>query len=399
MRLAGRRIILGITGSIAAYKSALLVRQLIIEGAEVQVVMTESAADFVSPLTVSVLSKKPVLTNMITRENTWNNHIELGIWAELFLIAPASAHTLSAFAQGACENLLQAVFLSSRATVMIAPAMDHDMFLHPATQANLALLKQRGAVIIDPVKGELASGLFGEGRMEEPELILEKVVSFFNNDKPLSGKKFLLTAGPTIEKIDPVRFISNHSTGKMGTAIARALLKRGAIVNLVAGPLQTEIPKGAIHFPVSSAADMLEVCKTIFPSSDVAIMTAAVADYTPVESSNQKIKKSKDSWNLELRKTEDVLFNLGKIKSSNQILIGFALETHNELENAKDKLLRKNLDMIVLNSMNDQGAGFSHDTNKVTLVFKDNTTKELPLMSKDLVAEQIVDSLLNLMHA
>ncbi|MBK9399333.1 MAG: bifunctional phosphopantothenoylcysteine decarboxylase/phosphopantothenate--cysteine ligase CoaBC [Bacteroidetes bacterium] len=399
MQLAGKRIILGITGSIAAYKAALITRLLVLEGAEVQVIMSESAAAFISPLTLSVLSKKPVLSQMVSAEQTWNNHVELGLWADLFVVAPISANTLAAFANGTCQNLIHAVFLSARCPVMVAPAMDHDMFLHEATRANIALLKKRGVLFIDPAKGELASGIIGEGRMQEPEFILEKISSYFDSDKPLAGKKILVSAGPTREKIDPVRYISNFSTGKMGVAIARALLNAGATVYFVSGPLQIEIPSAVHLVSVTSAEEMLNACTGIFPEMDAAIMTAAVADYTPMKVNDQKVKKMEAAWNLELSKTEDILLHLGKIKKRNQLLIGFALETQNELENAQEKLTRKNLDMIVLNSMNDEGAGFGTDTNKVTLLFKDNTMKDVPLMSKDLVAKEIIDSLLNLMHA
>ena len=399
MRLSGKRIILGVTGSIAAYKSAPLCRLLKGEGADVQIITTRSAEDFVSPLTLSVLSGKPVLSEMISEENTWNNHIDLGMWADLFLIAPLSAHTLSAFATGTCENLLQAVYLSARCPVFVAPAMDHDMYLHAATTQNLEVLKQRGQTIIGPAHGELASGLVGEGRMEEPEVILEKVISFFSANKPLAGKSIIVTAGPTQEAIDPVRFITNHSTGKMGIAIATSLVEMGAQVKLIAGPIQEKIPAGLFHIPVISADDMLQACVQHFPTADAAIMTAAVADYRPSTVSDKKVKKSDDDLQLPLSKTVDIAATLGKMKTKNQFLVGFALETNDELINAQKKLISKNLDFIVLNSLNDKGAGFGTDTNKVTLIFNGNKSIDLPLMTKSKVASNIVESLVNLMHA
>ena len=399
MRLSGKRIILGVTGIIAAYKSAPLCRLLKGEGADVQIITTRSAEDFVSPLTLSVLSGKPVLSEMISEENTWNNHIDLGMWADLFLIAPLSAHTLSAFATGTCENLLQAVYLSARCPVFVAPAMDHDMYLHAATKQNLEILKQRGQTIIGPAHGELASGLVGEGRMEEPEVILEKVISFFSLNKPLAGKSIIVTAGPTQEAIDPVRFITNHSSGKMGIAIATSLVEMGAQVKLIAGPVQEKIPSGLIHIPVISADDMLQACIQHFPTADAAIMTAAVADYRPSTVSDKKVKKSDDDLQLPLSKTVDIAATLGKMKTKNQFLVGFALETNDELINAHKKLISKNLDFIVLNSLNDKGAGFGTDTNKVTLIFNGNKSIDLPLMTKSKVASNIVESLVNLMHA
>lgn len=399
MRLSGKRIILGITGSIAAYKSAPLCRLLKGEGADVQVITTKSAADFVSPLTLSVLSGKPVLSDMISEKNTWNNHIDLGIWADLFLIAPLSAHTLSALASGTCENLLQAVYLSARCPVFVAPAMDHDMYLHPATKQNLEVIRQRGHTIIGPAHGELASGLIGEGRMEEPEQILERIVAHFAANKPLIGKSIIVTAGPTQEAIDPVRFITNHSSGKMGIAIANMLVEMGAQVKLIAGPVQEKIPAGLIHIPVVSAEDMLNACMEHFPTSNAAIMTAAVADYRPSTVYEQKVKKSDDELQLPLSKTVDIAATLGKMKKKDQFLVGFALETNDEIANAQKKLKSKNLDFIVLNSLNDAGAGFGTDTNKVTLIFNENKRIDLPLMSKTKVASNIVESLVNLMHA
>ena len=399
MRLSGKKILLGITGSIAAYKSAAICRLLKSEGAEVQVVMTSAATGFITPLTLSVLSGNPVLTEMVTEENTWNNHVALGLWADLFLIAPASANTISAFTSGACDNLLQAVFLSARCPVMFAPAMDHDMYLHEATHANLDTLKSRGNLIIGPAKGPLASGLNGEGRMLEPEEILEHVLRFFHPDQPLRGKKILVNAGPTREPIDPVRYITNHSTGKMGIAVANALVKAGAEVFLVLGPVSVPVPPGMKVFNVVTSDDMMRECTRLFPEMDAAILSAAVADYKPATVADQKIKKQDQQWSLPMEKTGDVLQQLGTLKKPGQLLVGFALETNNELENARTKLSKKNLDMIVLNSLNDKGAGFGTDTNKVTLVFGNGTVNELPLMSKERTAEEIVKSLVNLTHA
>lgn len=399
MRLSGKKILLGITGSIAAYKAVSLCRLLKSEGADVQVVMTPSAHEFITPLTLSVVSGKPVVSIMISEENTWNNHVALGLWADLFLVAPASANTISAFTNGTCDNLLQAVFLSARCPVMVAPAMDHDMFLHASTQKNLTMLRERGNLIIGPAKGPLASGLNGEGRMLEPEEIFDAAISFFYPEQPLKGKKILVNAGPTREPIDPVRYITNHSTGKMGIAVADALLKAGAEVHLVAGPVSVPVPTGIHLINVITADDMMRECTRLFPEMDAAILSAAVADYKPVTVAGNKIKKNSDQWSLELEKTGDVLLALGKAKKPGQVLVGFALETENEEEYARQKLEKKNLDFIVLNSLRDEGAGFGTDTNKVRLVFRDNTIISLPLLSKEKVAVEIVKSLVNLTHA
>ena len=399
MRLSGKKILLGITGSIAAYKSASLCRLLKAEGAEIQVVMTNSATGFITPLTLSVLSGNPVYTEMISEEKTWNNHVALGLWADLFLVAPASANTISAFSNGTCDNLLQAVFLSARCPVLIAPAMDHDMFLHHATQENLALLKERGIRIAGPASGSLASGLVGEGRMLEPDELLEEVLSFFYPDQPLKGKKVLVNAGPTREAIDPVRYITNHSTGKMGVAVATALLQAGAEVHLVLGPVSVPVPPGIAVTSVVTAEDMMRECTRLFPSMDGAILSAAVADYKPAIAADQKIKKNDQQWSLPMEKTGDVLQALGKMKKPGQLLVGFALETNNEMANAQIKLEKKNLDFIVLNSLQDAGAGFGTDTNKITLLFRNNTSVEIPLMSKQKAAEEIVKSFIHLTHA
>lgn len=399
MRLSGKKILLGVTGSIAAYKSVILCRLLKSEGADVQVVMTPSASSFITPLTLSVVSGKPVLSEMVADDSTWNNHVELGLWADLFLVAPTSAHTIAAFASGSCENLLQAVYLSARCPVMLAPAMDHDMFLHPATTENLKTLSTRGHLQVGPVSGALASGLVGEGRLPEPEVLVEEVVKFFSKPQLLKGKKILVNAGPTREPIDPVRYITNHSTGKMGVAIAAALLEAGAEVFFVTGPLLVEIPKGLIVTKVITAAEMMEACARIFPEMDAAILTAAVADYRPAAVATDKIKKSDEQWSLALEKTGDVLQQLGQLKSKRQLLAGFALETVNEKEHAFQKLQRKNLDFIVLNSLRDEGAGFGTDTNKVTIISKDNSIKEFPLMTKSEVAAEIVQLFVHLYHA
>lgn len=399
MRLSGKRIILGVTGSISAYKAAFLLRLLKAECADVQVVLTDSAEGFITPLTFSVLSGRPVLKRMVSENQTWNNHVELGLWADLLLVAPCSAHSIAAFAGGTCENLLQAVFLSARCQVMIAPAMDHDMYLHPATQDNLETLKKRGVQIIDPVKGALASGLIGEGRLPEPQDIMLKVLSFFENRGALKGKKVMVTAGPTREPIDPVRFITNHSTGKMGVALAENLRDKGAQVVFISGPLQVAYPSGVELVKVETAAEMLDAVKAHFPSCHAAIMAAAVSDYRPDSVSSQKLKKTEDSLQLSLAKTEDISEWVGQQKKTGQITVGFALETENERVNALSKLQRKNLDFIVLNSLNDAGAGFGTDTNKVTLLFSGNNSLQLPLLSKRDVAKKIVESLVNLMHA
>lgn len=399
MQLSGKRIILGVTGSISAYKAASLIRLIKAEGAEIQVITTDSAEGFITPLTLSVLSGRPVLKQMVSETDTWNNHVDLGLWADLLLVAPCSAHSIAAFAGGTCENLLQAVFLSARCQVMIAPAMDHDMYLHAATQDNLETLKKRGVHIIDPVKGALASGLVGEGRLPEPQDIMLKVLDFFENRRALNGKKVLVTAGPTREPIDPVRFITNHSTGKMGVALAEKLRDKGAEVVFISGPLQVAYPLGVDLVKVETAAEMLEAVKSHFPSCHAAILAAAVSDYRPDSVSSQKLKKTDDSIQLALSKTEDISEWVGQQKNTGQITVGFALETENERANALSKLQRKNLDFIVLNSLNDAGAGFGTDTNKVTLLFSDNNTLEVPLMSKQDVAEKIVESLVNLMHA
>lgn len=398
MRLSGKNILLGITGSISAYKSADLCRLLVKEGATVRVVMTPAATEFISPLTLSTLSKNPVFHTMVSEDETWNNHVELGLWADLLLIAPASANTLAHFAGGICDSLLDAVYLSARSPVMLAPAMDHDMYLHTSTQDNITTLKSRGHVIVGPAKGELASGLVGEGRLVEPADIVDKVVNFLYADLPLRGKKIIVTAGPTQEAIDPVRFISNHSTGKMGVAIAKELADNGAEVVLILGPVTIEIPRGITVVPVTSASEMYEASMTNFENASGAILTAAVADYAPEIISSTKIKKSDSDMNLSLIKTKDIATSLGQIKKTNQFLVGFALETNDEINNAKNKLKSKNLDLIILNSLNDEGAGFGTDTNKITFISHTETT-ELPLKLKTDLAKDIVKKIKEFVHA
>jgi phosphopantothenoylcysteine decarboxylase/phosphopantothenate--cysteine ligase len=398
MRLSGKNILLGITGSISAYKSADLCRLLVKEGATVRVVMTPAATEFISPLTLSTLSKNPVFHTMVSEDETWNNHVELGLWADLLLIAPTSANTLAHFSGGICDSLLDAVYLSARCPVMLAPAMDHDMYLHESTQDNIDVLKSRGHVIVGPAQGELASGLIGEGRLVEPADIVNEVVNFLYADLPLRGKKIIVTAGPTREAIDPVRFISNHSTGKMGIAIAKELADNGAEVILVLGPVALEIPRGIKVISVNSASEMYEATITNFENASGAILTAAVADYTPEEVSSTKIKKSDNDMNLALVKTRDIAASLGQIKKANQFLVGFALETNDEINNAKNKLKSKNLDLIILNSLNDEGAGFGTDTNKITFISHTETI-ELPLKLKTDLAKDIVKKIKEFVHA
>lgn len=393
--MKGKKILLGITGSIAAYKSIYLVRLLVKSGAEVKVIMTPSAKDFVSSLTLSTLSHNPVLIDLFD-EQSWANHVMLGRWADVMLIAPLSCNTLSKMAHGQCDNLLLAAYLSSTCPVVIAPAMDEDMWRHPATKENLAKLQSFGNTVIPVDKGELASGLFGEGRMAEPEAIMEFLESNFFLTKSLSGKKALVTAGPTYEAIDPVRFIGNHSTGKMGIAIAKELHRRGADVSLILGPANTHFSANGIKLiRVTSADDMYNACHKIFGETDIAVMSAAVADYTPVKKADQKIKKTEGILNIELTKTKDILKSLGAIKNDKQVLVGFALETTNEKEYALQKLNGKNADMIVLNSLNDAGAGFGHDTNRVTIFQKGGKEFQFDTKSKDDVAKDIVNTIIN----
>ena len=382
---------LGVCGSIAAYKAAILTRLLVKAGAEVKVIMTSSALDFITPLTLSTLSKNPVLMNFQDKgSGTWNSHVDLGLWADILLVAPASANSIAKFAHGICDNLLTAVYLSARCPVYLAPAMDVDMYLHPSTQNNLGILRRYSNQIIEPERGELASGLSGPGRMSEPEKIIEILEEDIEGESKLNGKTVLITAGPTQEAIDPVRFIGNHSSGKMGYALARKMAAKGAEVKLVTGPTAQRLNHSAIEvIDVTSAEEMYKACKKIFPKTDITILAAAVADYRPTKSSRQKIKKKGEKLALDLEKTVDIASELGKLKKKNQLIVGFALETENELSNAKKKLSNKNFDLIVLNSLNDPGAGFSHDTNKVTIIQKSGEIHKFDLKSKDDVAEDI----------
>ena len=397
--LEGKKIVLGVCGSIAAYKAATLVRLLVKAGAEVQVIMTADAANFITPLTLSTLSKKPVLVKYFEPDTgTWNNHVELGLWADFFIIAPASANTLAKMANGQCNNLLTAAYLSAKCPVYFAPAMDLDMWRHPATLANVQKLQSYGNNLIQPGTGELASGLHGEGRMAEPEEIVSFITADTNKTLPLAGKQILVTAGPTYEAIDPVRFIGNHSSGKMGFAIADELAKQGASVTLVTGPTGQHIQQKHItRIDVTTAAEMLDACLQYFDLADACIMSAAVADYTPITVATQKIKKQEDSFCIDLRKTTDILKVLGERKRSNQLLVGFALETQNEEQNAIDKLHKKNLDLIILNSLNDDGAGFKLDTNKITMIDRSLEKTTFDTKSKTEVAADICQKLISLL--
>ena len=396
--LSGKKIVLGVSGGIAAYKTATLVRLFIKAGAHVQVIMTPASKDFVTPLTLSTLSKNPVHSTFYDEEDDnaqWNNHVELGLWADLMLIAPATANTLSKMVNGNCDNLLIATYLSAKCPVYFAPAMDLDMYKHPSTVASFHTLKQFGDIIIPAETGQLASGLSGEGRMAEPENIIAFLENDLESKLPLRGKKILVTAGPTYEAIDPVRFIGNHSTGKMGFDIAESAANYGAEVILISGPTHLNTINPVINLiRVTSAKEMYDACHEYFNSVDVAICAAAVADYKPKFVAEQKIKKSEASLTIELEKTQDILASLGKIKQ-NQFLIGFALETENEIENAKLKIQKKNLDLIVLNSLQDEGAGFGKATNKITFVNKDFIVEPMDLKSKELVANDIMNKVIS----
>ena len=400
MSLQGKKIILAITGSIAAYKTPQLVRLLVKAGAEVQVVMTGAAADFVSPLALATVSRREVFSS-VSNGGHWNNHVHLGRWADVLLVAPCSANSMAKMAQGLCDNMVMAVYLSAPCPVLIAPAMDEDMWLHPATKANLATLQSYGHQVIPVAHGELASGIIGAGRMAEPEEIQHYLETFFETttDAALpSGKKALVTAGPTYEALDPVRFIGNFSTGKMGIAVSLAFAAKGVAVDLVLGPSSEKVdhPLVKVH-RVVSAREMYDACDRIFPEVDFAVLSAAVADFRPQEQAAEKIKKGKEeTLQLTLVKNPDILAHLGSVKKPRQVVAGFALETTNELENARVKLEKKNADMIVLNSLREEGAGFGHDTNKVNILQKDGTVTALPLQSKSGIAKSIVDCILSL---
>ncbi len=387
---------MGISGSIAAYKSVLLLRLLVKEGAEVKVLMTDAAKDFISPLTFSTLSKNPVYSSFIQDNNgIWTNHVELGLWADIFIIAPASANTLSKCANGICDNLLIATYLSAKCPVFFAPAMDLDMYVHPSTLNNLAKLTSYGNHIIQAGYGELASGLIGEGRLAEPEEITQKIIHFFVQEQVFYGKKVLITAGPTQEPLDPVRFISNHSSGKMGYAIAEAFVKSGAMVRLISGPVSLPPPVGLVLENVQTAQEMYDATLKNFTENDIIIFSAAVADYTPKVVADKKIKKNEEIFMLELSKTTDIAASIGQIKKENQIVVGFALETDNELKNAQEKMKRKNFDYIVLNSLQESGAGFRYDTNKVKIISRNGKIHDFELKSKKEVAVDLLEIISN----
>ncbi|WP_300488453.1 bifunctional phosphopantothenoylcysteine decarboxylase/phosphopantothenate--cysteine ligase CoaBC [Flavobacterium sp.] len=395
--LSGKKIILGVSGGIAAYKTATLVRLLIKAGAQVQVVMTPASKDFVTPLTLSTLSKRPVFSTFFNEEDenaVWNNHVDLALWADLIVIAPATANTLSKMVNGNCDNLLIATYLSAKCPVYFAPAMDLDMYKHPSTIASFNALRDFGNHIIPAEKGELASGLSGEGRMAEPENIVAFLEKDLEDQLPLRGKKILVTAGPTYEAIDPVRFIGNHSSGKMGYDIAKAAADAGAEVILVSGPTHLDIKHEHIQIRrVQSALEMYDACHDYFDQVDTAVSAAAVADYRPKNVASQKIKKNDAAFSIELEKTKDILASLGEVKK-NQFLIGFALETENEIEHAKQKIQKKNLDLIVLNSLNDTGAGFGKPTNKVTFIDRNFLVEPMELKTKEEVAQDIVNKII-----
>jgi phosphopantothenoylcysteine decarboxylase/phosphopantothenate--cysteine ligase len=399
--LSGKRILLGVSGSIAAYKSAVLVRLLVKAGAEVKVIMTPAAHDFITPLTLATLSKNPVFTKFLKEETgEWNNHVELGMWADAFVIAPASANTLSKMASGLCDNLLLAAYLSARCKVFFAPAMDLDMVQHPSIKENVKKLIGWGNVLIEPGFGELASGLVGHGRMAEPEEIVFQLNHFFSNAQPLKGKKALVTAGPTHEAIDPVRFIGNNSSGKMGFAIAEELAQQGAEVNLISGPTDLSPVHSAIKITrVTSAEEMYQACVAVFPSVDISVLSAAVADFRPATVADQKIKKAGAGLTIELVKTKDIAAELGSLKKPHQFTVGFALETEQEVANAEKKIAAKNFDLIVLNSLNDKGAGFGHDTNQITLIDRKSQATKFSLKSKKEVARDIVTTIIDKLNA
>lgn len=394
--LKGKKILVGVTGSIAAYKAAFLVRLLVKAEAGVKVVMTTAAEDFITPLTLSTLSKNPILSTFTKGDQgEWNNHVELGLWADAMIIAPASANTLGKMANGLCDNLLLATYLSARCPVFFAPAMDLDMYQHPSVTENIKKLESFGNHIIEAQYGELASGLIGTGRMAEPEDLVEHLRNYFSQHAALKGKKLLITAGPTYEAIDPVRFIGNYSSGKMGYAIAEEAANAGAEVTLVSGPTHLTIDHSLVkRVSVRSGQEMYEACKDVYQDMDVSIFAAAVADYAPKDIADQKIKKAGEAMTVELGKTIDIAKTLGAEKTNKQLNIGFALETNDELDNAKEKIASKNFDLIVLNSLQDSGAGFGHDTNKISIIDKANNIEHFELKTKKEVAKDIVNAII-----
>ena len=397
--MKGKKIVLGITGSIAAYKAAVLTRLLIKKGAEVQIVITPAGKEFITPITLSALTSKPVISEFFSqRDGTWHSHVDLGLWADAMVIAPATASTIGKMAHGIADNMLVTTYLSMKAPVFVAPAMDLDMFAHPSTQHNLDILRSYGNHIIEPASGELASHLVGKGRMEEPEKIVEALENFFTKQEDLKGKKVMITAGPTYEKIDPVRFIGNYSSGKMGYALAEVCAERGAEVTLISGPVNLNVSHPGIHrIDVESAEQMYQAAKKAYAQADAGILCAAVADFTPEQTADHKIKREKDDLVLRLKPTQDIAAALGKEKKPHQLLVGFALETNDEILHAQDKLVRKNFDFIVLNSLNDKGAGFRCDTNKITIIERQGETP-YPLKGKKEVSEDIIDKLASILH-
>ena len=397
--MKGKKIVLGITGSIAAYKAAVLTRLLIKKGAEVQIVITPAGKEFITPITLSALTSKPVISEFFSqRDGTWHSHVDLGLWADAMVIAPATASTIGKMAHGIADNMLVTTYLSMKAPVFVAPAMDLDMFAHPSTQHNLDILRSYGNHIIEPASGELASHLVGKGRMEEPEKIVEALENFFAKQEDLKGKKVMITAGPTYEKLDPVRFIGNYSSGKMGYALAEVCAERGAEVTLISGPVNLNVSHPNIHrIDVESAEQMYQAAKEAYAQADAGILCAAVADFTPEQTADHKIKREKDDLVLRLKPTQDIAAALGKEKKPHQLLVGFALETNDELLHAQDKLVRKNYDFIVLNSLIDKGAGFRCDTKKITIIERQGEPP-YPLKGKKEVAEDIIDKLASILH-
>jgi phosphopantothenoylcysteine decarboxylase / phosphopantothenate---cysteine ligase len=401
--LKGKNILIGVTGGIAAYKTASIIRLLVKDGAEVKVIMTDHAREFITPLTLSTLSKNPVLTEFYNPDNgDWNSHVDLGLWADLYLIAPATANSIAKMANGVADNLLLTTYLSSRCPVFVAPSMDMDMLNHPATIINIETLKAFGNTILEPSSGELASGLTGKGRMAEPEEIVKEIKSFFTKKKsykPLRGKHVLINAGPTREPLDPVRFISNYSSGKMGIALADAAAEYGANVELVLGPVDIRPESNTVKvIDVTTAESMAGECILRFPGCDIAILAAAVADFTPAGVRSEKIKKDSNDFILVLKPTVDIAATLGKTKTPSQILVGFALETNNEISNAREKLSSKNLDLIVLNSLKESGAGFGHDTNKITIIDSYNNIDKFELKSKEEAAKDILNKIVSMIQ-